>query len=103
MAKKRVKVEAEPIKKVEEPLKVRDKAPKRTLKKVEKVLSEMIQTEKVETKKTVSDNRFERHKVFNDVNKRNEINEKIKGGLLKWSFYAIDNDTGYQYYLKIKK
>ncbi len=103
MAKKRVKVKVEPIKKVEEAPKVRGSAPKRTLKKVEKVLAEMVQTEKVETKKVVSDNRFERHKAFNDTTKRGEINEKIKGGLLKWSFYAIDNDTGYQYYLKIKK
>lgn len=103
MAKKRVKVKAEPIKQVEEKPKVRDKAPKRTLKKIEKVLAEIAPIEKVDNKKLTTDNRFERHKAFSDPNKRAEINEKVKQGLLKWAFYAIDNDNGYQYYLKIKK
>lgn len=103
MAKKRVKVDSEPIVKKEEPLKVRPKAAKRTTQKVEKVLSEMIPQDKVDNKKLPTDNRFERHKAFGDINKRAEIAEKVKQGLLKWAFYAIDNDNGYQYYLKIKK
>ncbi len=67
MAKKRVKVEPEPIVKKEEPLKVRPKAAKRTTQKVEKVLSEMIPQEKVDSKKLPTDNRFERHKAFGDI------------------------------------
>ena len=102
MAKKRVKVKAEPIKQVEETPKVREKAPKRTLKKIEKVLDEIVPTEKVDNKKLPTDSRFERHKAFGDA-KRAEFNEKIKQGLLKWAYYAVDNDNGYQYYLKIKK
>jgi hypothetical protein len=103
MAKKRVKVKAEPIKQIEEAPKVREKAPKRTLKKIEKVLAEVVPTEKVDNKRVLTDNRFEKHKAFGDTAKRVEITEKVKQGLLKWAFYAIDNDNGYQYYLKIKK
>ena len=102
MAKKRVKVTPEIVKKEEQP-KVRAKAPKRTLQKVEKVLSEIVPVEKTDNKKIPSDNRFERHKAFGDSNKRAEISQKIKEGLLRWSFYAIDNDNGYQYYIKVKK
>lgn len=102
MAKKRVKVESEPIVKKEEP-KVRARASKTINKKVEKVLSEMIPTEKVDGKKILTDNSFERHKAFGDVDKRNAIAEKVKQGLLKWAFYGVENDNGYQYYLKIKK
>ncbi len=103
MSKKRVKAKSEPTVKVEEPLKVRPRAAKKTTAKVEKVLSEMVPTEKADTKKIPSDNRFERHKAFGDLAKRAEISEKVKQGLLKWAFYGIDNDNGYQYYLKIKK
>ena len=103
MAKKRVKVKVEPIKQVDESPKVREKAPKRTLKKIEKVLAEVVPTEKIDNKKLPSDSRFERHKAFGDVAKRGEFNEKLKQGLLKWAYYAVDNDNGYQYYLKIKK
>ena len=103
MLKKRVKVKPEPIKLGEESPKVREKAPKRTLKKIEKTLNEVISVEKSDNKKSIADNRFERHKAFGDQNKRVEITEKVKVGLLKWSFYAIDNDNGYQYYLKFKK
>lgn len=102
MAKRRVKVESEPIVKTEEP-KVRAKSAKTINKKVEKVLSEMIPTEKVDNKKVFTDNSFERHKAFGDVVKRNAIADKVKQGLLKWAFYGIENDNGYQYYLKVKK
>jgi hypothetical protein len=66
-------------------------------------LADKIVETKIEDKKTISDNRFERHKAFGDLIKRNEIGEKVKQGLLKWSFYALDNDNPYQYYYKIKK
>lgn len=102
MVKKRVKVESEPIVKTEEP-KVRAKSAKTINKTVEKVLSEMIPTEKVDNKKVLTDNSFERHKAFGDVVKRNAIADKVKQGLLKWAFYGIENDNGYQYYLKVKK
>lgn len=62
-----------------------------------------ITAKKDENKKSLTDSRFERHKAFDDLIKRNEIAEKVKQGLLKWVFYAIDNDNGYQYYIKIKK
>ena len=58
---------------------------------------------KIDERKSTTDNRFERHKAFGDLVKRGEITEKVKQGLLKWMFYGIDNDNGYQYYLKIKK
>jgi hypothetical protein len=58
---------------------------------------------KLDDKKSISDSRFERHKVSGDLTKRNEISEKVKQGLLRWAFYGIENDNGYQYYLKIKK
>ena len=45
----------------------------------------------------------EKHKAFGDLPKRNEINDKVKQGLLNWSFFALDNDKPYQYYIKIKK
>jgi hypothetical protein len=54
-------------------------------------------------KKGLSDSRFERHKAFGDLPKRSEINDKVKQGLLNWSFFALDNDKPYQYYIKIKK
>lgn len=103
MSNKRVKVKSESIVKEEEQLKVRPKNTKKTIDKVEEVLSEMIPIEKSDTKKIPSDNRFERHKAFGDLNKRAEISEKVKQGLLKWAFYGVENDNGYQYYLKIKK
>ena len=102
MAKKRVKVESESIVKKAEP-KVRAKSSKTINKKVEKVLSEMMPAEKVDNKKILTDNSFERHKAFGDVTKRDAIADKVKQGLLKWAFYGIENDNGYQYYLKIKK
>ena len=98
MTKKRTKVTVESIIKKEEPLKVRS-----TNKKNENQTKGVVVDEKLENKKITSDNRFERHKAFGDQTKRNEIIEKVKQGLLRWSFYAIDNDNGYHYYLKIKK
>ena len=103
MTKKRVKAKPEVVKVVEDKPKVRTRAPKTTVKKIEKVLSEMVPTEKVENKKTNTDNRFERHKAFGDLAKRSEISDKVKNGQLRWSFYAIDGENGYHYYLKIKK
>jgi hypothetical protein len=103
MVKKRVKVKPEVVKVVEDKPKVRAKAPKTATKKIEKVLSEMVPTEKNENKKIKSDNSFERHKAFGDLLKRTEITDKVKNGQLKWSFYAIDGENGYHYYLKIKK
>lgn len=100
MAKKRVKVQVEPIKPVVEEPKVRSVV-KKTTKKVE-VEAKPIE-KKVDEKKSPSDNRFEKHKAFGDLTKRNEITEKVKQGLLRWAFYGVDNDNGYQYYLKIKK
>lgn len=103
MAKKRVKVQAEPIKQIVEQPKIRP-VEKTTRKSKSKVTEEVKPIEKkVDEKKSTNDNRFERHKAFGDVAKRNEIIEKVKQGLLRWAFYAVDNDNGYQYYLKIKK
>lgn len=100
MAKVRAKVKAEPIINNAEPAKVRS-VNKKTTKKVD---VEINATEKkVDDKKTVSDNRFERHKAFGDLTKRNEISEKVKQGLLRWAFYGVENDNAYQYYLRIKK
>lgn len=95
MAKVRAKVKVEPLVQSVVPTKVRsvDKEPP---KKVE------LET-KIVDKKVLSDNRFERHKADGDLTKRAEIIEKVKQGLLKWAFYAVENDNGYQYYLKIKK
>jgi hypothetical protein len=103
MVKKRVKVKPDVVKVVEDKPKVRTKAPKTATKKIEKVLSEMVPIEKNENKKIKSDNSFERHKAFGDLLKRTEITDKVKNGQLKWSFYAIDGEHGYHYYLKIKK
>ncbi len=103
MAKQRVKVKADIIKPVEETLKVRVKALKTTAKKIEKVLSDMVPTEKVENKKTNNENKFERHKAFGDLIKKSEISEKVKNGQLKWSFYAIDGENGYHYYRILRK
>jgi hypothetical protein len=89
MAKVRAKVEVEPVIKDVEPTKVR--------------LVTIEIEKKTEDKKSVSDTRFEKHKAFGDLIKRNEINEKVKLGLLRWSFYGLESDTGYHYYLKIKK
>jgi hypothetical protein len=38
--------------------------------------------------------------LFGDLNKRNEIIDKVKNGQLKWGFYGIDGDNGYHYYIK---
>jgi hypothetical protein len=103
MTKKRVKAKSEIAKVVEDKPKVRTRAPKTTAKKIEKVLSEMVPTDKVENKKVNTENKFERHKAFGDLVKKGEISEKVKNGQLKWSFYAIDGENGYHYYLKIKK
>lgn len=35
--------------------------------------------------------------------KFNEMSRKINEGLIEWSFYAIDGDLGYHYYLVLKK
>jgi len=96
MAKVRAKVKVEPTIKNVEPTKVRS-VDNKTTKKVE------IEPKKVDDKKSTSDNRFERHKAYGDSVKRAEISEKVKQGLLKWAFYGVENDNGYQYYLKIKK
>lgn len=103
MAKKRVKAKVEPIKQVEETSKVRETEPKSTLKIIEKVLTVITPVEKIDNKKLPNDSRFERHKSFGDITKRAEFNERVKQGLLKWVYYALDNDNGYQYYIKIKK
>ena len=94
MAKRRVKVKVEPVKIIVEQPKVRPVV-KKPIKKTETEI-------KTVERKAPSDNRFERRKD-GDLSKRNEINEKVKQGLLKWAFYGIDNEIGYQYYLKIKK
>ncbi len=49
------------------------------------------------------ENNFERVKLNCTKEKREEINKKIKDGLLKWSFYSVDGENSYNYYLKIKK
>ncbi|MEN6290520.1 MAG: hypothetical protein ABFD07_00685 [Methanobacterium sp.] len=103
MTKKRVKVKSEVIKPIEEKPKVRPRAPKTTIKKVEKVLSEMVPTEKVENKKVNTDNKFERHKAFGDLTKRNELIEKVKTGHLRWAFYAVEGENGYHYYRILRK
>jgi hypothetical protein len=90
MARVRAKVKVEPPVQNVEPTKVRSVAKKPT-KKID-----------VEVKST-SDNRFERHKASGDLTKRAEISEKVKQGLLRWAFYGVENDNGYQYYIKIKK
>jgi len=77
--------------KVDEPLKVRNNT------------NDNLELTTTDVKKGLSDGRFERHKAFGDLNKRNEINEKVKQGLLRWSFYALENDNPYHFYLKIKK
>ena len=100
MAKVRAKVKAEPIVTNLEPTKVRS-IDKKTTKKVDIEVNPI--EKKVEDKKSISDNRFERHKSFGDLTKRAEIIEKVKQGLLRWAFYGVENDNGYQYYLKIKK
>jgi hypothetical protein len=51
-------------------------------------------------KKSQTEGKFERCKLFGDLNKRNEIIDKVKNGQLKWSFYGIDGDNGYHYYIK---
>ena len=88
MAKVRAKVKVEPLLKEMEPPKVRS---------IEKNEVKIVE------KKTTSDNQFEKHKAFGDSVKRADIGEKVKQGLLKWAFYGVENDNGYQYYLKIKK
>ena len=100
MAKKRVKVQAELIQPIEEQPKLRPVV-KQTTKKIETEIKPI--EKKIDERKSTTDNRFERHKSFGDLVKRAEITEKVKQGLLKWMFYGIDNDNGYQYYLKIKK
>ena len=100
MAKKRVKVQAELIQPIEEQPKLRPVV-KQTTKKIETEIKPI--EKKIDERKSTTDNRFERHKAFGDLVKRTEITEKVKQGLLKWMFYGIDNDNGYQYYLKIKK
>ena len=100
MAKKRVKVQAELIQPIEEQPKLRPVV-KQTTKKIEAEIKPI--EKKIDERKSTTDNRFERHKAFGDLVKRVEITEKVKQGLLKWMFYGIDNDNGYQYYLKIKK
>jgi hypothetical protein len=104
MAKKRVKVQAEPAKPIVEQPKVRPVVKKTTRKTKSEVIPEVKPIEKkVDDKKIPSDNRFERHKAFGYLPKRTEVIEKVKQGLLRWAFYAVDNDNGYHYYLKIKK
>jgi hypothetical protein len=95
MAKVRAKVKSEPSIENLEPTKVRSVTEEPT-KNIE------VQP-KVVDKKSTSDSRFERHKASGDLPKRAEISEKVKQGLLRWAFYGIENDNGYQYYLKIKK
>jgi len=99
MAIVRAKVKVEPPVQNVEPTKVRSVAKKPT----KKIDIEVKSTEnKVEDKKSTSDNRFERHKASGDLTKRNEIIEKVKQGLLRWAFYGVENDNGYQYYRKLK-
>jgi hypothetical protein len=100
MAKVRAKVKTEPQTQNVEPTKVRSVA-KQPTKKVE--AQPKVVEKKVDDKKSTSDSRFERHKASGDLIKRAEISEKVKQGLLRWAFYGIENDNGYQYYLKIKK
>jgi hypothetical protein len=88
MAKVRTKVGINPPIKEVEPTKVR--------------LVTVDIEKKTDDKKSVTDTRFEKHKAFGDLIKRNEINEKVKLGLLKWSYYGLENDTGYHYYRKVK-
>lgn len=103
MPKKRINVKPDSVKKAEEKPKARSKSTKTESKTLKKVLAEMVPVDKGDSKKLPSDNRFERHKASGDQPKRNEINEKLKSGQVRWAFYAIDGDHGYQYYLKIKK
>jgi len=34
--------------------------------------------------------------------KFNEMGQKVQKGLVKWSYYTIDGNVGYHYYLKLK-
>jgi hypothetical protein len=103
MAKQRVKVKPDVIPPPEDKPKTRDVDVKNNINQIETVLNNIIPTEKIDNKKSKSEFKFERHKAFGDLIKQSEISEKVKNGELKWSYYALDGETGYQYYQVLKK
>lgn len=59
------------------------------------------------TKKTSKTNKstnkdYVRISENSQASKFKEMGEKVQKGELKWSFYAIDGNVGYHYYVKLK-
>ena len=56
-----------------------------------------------EPKEVKSNLKFERLAMNDSDAKFAEFSKRVNSGELRWVHYAIDNDIGYHYYLKITK
>lgn len=53
--------------------------------------------------KKFSDSSYDRISEKAGIDKFKEMSQKIQNGTHQWAFYAVDNEVGYHYYLKINK
>ena len=99
MAKERKKVKPKPIP-IVEPKKREEKV--KGKKKVEKVIEkEEVAESKVKAK--ASDDKYIRISIGASVEDYKKINDRVLREEIKWAYYGIDNDKGYQYYIVLKK
>ena len=66
------------------------------------VISEVVVENK--RKNTIKANPNDYIRVSENANpaKFNDMGQRVQKGLVKWSYYAIDGNVGYHYYLKLK-
>tara|TARA_Y100000389_G_scaffold187573_1_gene209139 strand:- start:10 stop:381 length:372 start_codon:yes stop_codon:yes gene_type:complete len=66
------------------------------------VISEVVVENK--RKNTIKANPNDYIRVSENANpaKFNDMGQKVQKGLVKWSYYTIDGNVGYHYYLKLK-
>ena len=66
------------------------------------VISDVVVENK--RKNTIKANPNDYIRVSENANpaKFNDMGQRVQKGLVKWSYYAIDGNVGYHYYLKLK-
>lgn len=95
MSKERIKPEHQPIIKPEAKPKTREVS--------KEPIIQVKQDSETQQKRIISSEKnYDKIKAFND-SKRPEINDKLKNNSIRWAYYAVDGDTGYQYYFKLNK
>ena len=62
-------------------------------------------TSKQSPKISVKKRMYEYEKLADNSNSSlfSAMGKRVQEGELKWAYYAIENDTGYHYYIKLKK